>query len=100
MRIKACSACKTYSEEWMQYPYWGFIKMKLYSERSKATDSLRSALIYSNAYIDDNDNVIIYTDTAAAAVCINNEIDTVLQTMSRYDEVEHNSAEVFVADDL
>lgn len=100
MRIKDCSASKTYSDEWMQYLYWGFVKMKLFSERSKATDSLRSALLYSNAYIDDNDNVIIYTDTAAAVVCIEEEIDMVLRTMSRYDDVEYNSAEVLVADDL
>ena len=99
-RIKDCSACRTYSDEWIQYPYWEFVKMKLFSERSNATDSLRSALIYSNAYIDDNDKVIVYTDTVVAAVCVKNEIDTILQTMSQYDDVKYDSAEVFVTNDL
>ena len=74
--------------------------MKLFSERSNATDSLRSALIYSNAYIDDNDKVIVYTDTVVAAVSVKNEIDTILQTMSQYDDVKYDSAEVFVTNDL
>lgn len=99
-RIRDCSTYSSFSDNWMQYPYWGFVRMKLLSEHSKASDQLRSALLYSNAYLDDDDNVIIFTDTSAAAVCIEREKNTVLKYLNRYDEAEFDSLEVLVTNEI
>ena len=100
MKINDCSSCTSYSNEWIQYPYWGFIKSRLFSNSSGVTDELRSAIFYSNAYIDDNDNVIVYTDTAIAAVCIEKEKGIILRVMNQYDEYEYSTLEVLVANDI
>lgn len=44
---------------------------------------LHSAIIYSHAFADDNDDVYIATDTAMAAEIIKSEKETVMSFLER-----------------
>ena len=63
---------------------------------------LHSAIIYSHAFADDNDDVYIATDTAMAAEIIKSEKETVMSFLERDRWYREKSAGgvVLVANDL
>ena len=99
-QIKDCSRCPEFSEEWLQYPYWGYVRMRLMSNGSPISDDMKSALMYSNAYLDDMNNVIVFADTLLAAATIYDNRQIVLNFMRKSDGVEYGDLEVFVANVL
>ena len=62
--------------------------------------NLQSAILYSHAFADDNDDVYIVTDTAMAAKVIKSEQETVLSYLRKTDDIERSRLEVLVANDL
>lgn len=100
LRIKDCSGHPAFSEDWLQYPYWGYARMRLIGNGSPASDDLKSALMYSNAYLDDRNNVMIFTDTVMAAATIYENKQIVLGFMRKTDTVNYGDLEVFIADVL
>ena len=91
---------KYYKDDWVDYDYWEFTKYMMRGVRSKVSMDLHSALLYSHAFVDDNDEVFIITDTTLASKIIKSEIDTVLLYLRETDDINRNRVEVLVAHDL
>lgn len=60
MRIKDCSGQDGFSYDWMQYPFWAYIQMKILSPHSPFSDDLKSALLYSNASVFDSYEIDLF----------------------------------------
>ena len=99
-RIKDCSDSPRYSEDWLQYPYWGFIRMKLSSKYMGTPVELLTALFYSNAYIDDDNDLIVFTDTVKASSLIYKYRNVVLELLRKIDSVDYKKMEVYVVDEV
>ena len=100
-RIKDCTSQVQYSEDWLEYPYWGYVRFRIIAnENRKVSNDLKAALLYSNAYIDDEDNVIIFTDTAQAASLIYLYRNIVFDFIRRSDNIDYNKMEVYVTNDV
>jgi Zn-dependent peptidase ImmA (M78 family) len=89
-----------FNDEWVDYSYWEFAKYLMRSANTGVSMNLKSALLYSHAYADDNDNVYIVTDTVMAAEILKAEKETVLTYLRETDDIERSQLEVLVANDL
>lgn len=89
-----------YDEDWVDYDYWEFTKFMMRGVRSTVSKDLHSAILYTHAFTDDNDDVYIVTDTAMAAEIIKSEQETVLSFLKETDDIERSRLEVLVANDL
>lgn len=98
--IKDCSEHPRYSEDWLQYPYWGYVRMRLSGKNRSTPVDLKTALLYSNAYIDDNDNFIVFTDTVQASALIYKHRNIVLDFVRKTDTVNYKNLEVYVTDEI
>ena len=89
-----------FNDEWVDYSYWEFAKYLMRSANTGVSMNLKSALLYSHAYADDNDDVYIVTDTVMAAEILKAEKETVLTYLRETDDIERSQLEVLVANDL
>ena len=87
-------------EDWVDYDYWEFTKFMMRGVRSGVSMDLQSAILYSHAFSDDNDDIYIVTDTAAAAEVIKAESEIILSYLKETDDIERSRLEVILADDL
>ena len=85
--------------ELVEYPYWEYVKhhCKLYNE--KLLDLL-SSLVYSTAYVDDNDNIYIYVDNSCASEIVNEYIDIIQEILEETDQVSSRKIEVIIDYDI
>ena len=74
--------------------------MKLCTKRSDQYLDLAPALLYTNAYITDDNGIIIIVDTDYAATVIHKYKDIILECAKKSDSVEYPYLEVIVANDL
>ncbi|HHV13960.1 MAG TPA: ImmA/IrrE family metallo-endopeptidase [Clostridiales bacterium] len=95
-KIKDCSSQPQFSEEWFVYPYWGYVRMRLSSNREEANDDLKTALLYSMAYVGDDDAFIVYADTLSASAVIFDNQGTILDFIRRVDNVDYTRMEVYI----
>ena len=72
----------------------------MYGVSSGVSMNLQSAILYTHAFADDNDNVHIVTDTVMAAEVIKSEQETVLSYLKKTDDIERSCLEVLVVNDL
>lgn len=91
---------KLYNPDWIDYNYWKFTKFMMRGMNSKASFDLQSATLYSHAFADDNDDVILITDTETSANIIKKEKETVLSFLKETDDIDRKDVEVLVANDL
>lgn len=100
-KVKDCTSQEQYSEDWLEYPYWGYVRFKIITSANRnVSNDLKAALLYSNAYIDDEDTFIIFTDTAQAASLIYKYKKVVLDFIRDTDNIDYNKMEVYVTDDV
>lgn len=99
-RIKDCSDHPSYSEDWLQYPYWRYVCMRFSGRNGTSPIELMTAMFYSNAYIDDDYNFIIFTDTVQASALIYKYKEDVLDLLRKTDAVDYKKLEVYVADEI
>ena len=99
-KIRDCSIHSQYSKDWFQYPYWGYVRMRLSGRKRSSPVDLQTALMYSNAYIDDDYNFIVFTDTVQASALIYKYKDIVLDYVRKTDDVDYKDLEVYVADEI
>lgn len=88
------------SEDWVEYPYWEFTKWMIRGNHTGASMDLQSALLYTVAFMDDNDDIHIVTDTSAARDAMKKEQGILLSYLKRTDDIERKEVEVLVAHDL
>lgn len=89
-----------FENDWIDYDYWEFTKFMMRGTRSRVSMDLHSAILYSHAFADDNDDVYILTDTVVAAEIMKNEKETILSYLKETDDIERSRLEVLVAYDL
>jgi len=94
--IKDCSSQSLFSEEWFAYPYWGYVKMRLSPNGGRVNDDLMTALLYSMAYVNDDDVFIVYADSLSAAAVIFDNQKAVLDFVRQADNVNYTRMEVYV----
>ena len=87
-------------EDWIDYDFWVFTKFMMRGVHSGVSMELQSAILYSHAFADDNDDVYIVTDTEAAAEVMKTERETILSYLKQTDDIERSRLEVLVAHDL
>ena len=87
-------------EDWIDYDFWEFTKFMIRGVHSGVSMELQSAILYSHAFADDNDDVYIVTDTEAAAEVMKTERETILSYLKQTDDIERSRLEVLVAHDL
>ena len=87
-------------EDWIDYDCWEFTKFMMRGVHSGVSMELQSAILYSHAFADDNDDVYIVTDTEAAAEVMKTERETILSYLKQTDDIERSRLEVLVAHDL
>ena len=61
---------------------------------------LLSSLVYSTAFIDDNDNIYIYVDNNRAAEIVNEHKDTIQDILEETDQVLGRKIEVIGVHDI
>lgn len=86
--------------EWVDYKYWEFAKYLMSKNTSVVSMDLQSALLYSHAFLDDNDDIHIVTDTNMAAAVMRNEKNVILSFLKKTDGIERIQLEVLVPNDL
>lgn len=87
-------------EDWVEYPYWEFTKWMVRGNHTETSLDLQSAILYSAAFMDDNDDIHIVTDTKMAEKVIQNEQEVLLSYLVRTDDIKREKVEVLVIDDL
>lgn len=87
-------------EDWADYDYWEFTKFMMRGVRSDVSMDLHSAILYTHAFVDDNDDIYIVTDTAVAAEMIDTEKETILSYLKETDGIKRDRLEVLVPNDL
>ncbi len=90
----------TESEDWLEYDRWKYARMRIVSLASVKETPLVPALYYTRAFLDDNDNVVIVTDTECAAEEIKQNSDIILDTICRYDVIKPNEIMVDVIETI
>lgn len=95
-KIFDCSSQPQFSREWVEYPYWAFAKMLMCSSKSSVDMTLQTVLAYTKAYMNDDDDIIIYTDTVNAAATIMRNKDVVLEYIEHSDKIKHSGMEVYI----
>ena len=94
--IKDCSTQSKFSQDWFAYPYWAYVKMRLSSNGGKVNDDLVTALLYSMAYVNDDDTFIVYADSLSAAAVIYDNRQAILDFVRRADNVDYARLEVYL----
>lgn len=79
--------------ELVEYPYWEYVKHHSMLYNDNMLDLL-SSLVYSTAFIDDNDNIYIYLDNGRTAEIVNEHIDTIREILEETDQVLDRKIEV------
>lgn len=92
-RINDCSTQKQFSEDWFEYPYWGYVTLRL---SAKGNPDLATALLYSKAYVDDENGFIIYTDSLFAAKTIYDNWKIILDFAQKTDKIIYARLEVYL----
>jgi hypothetical protein len=70
--------------------------MRLSSNREEANDDLKTALLYSMAYVGDDDAFIVYADSLSASAVIFDNQGTILDFIRRVDNVDYTRMEVYI----
>lgn len=85
--------------ELVEYPYWEYVKhhSKLINDNML---NLLSSLVYSAAYVDDNDDIYIYVDNDRARKIVNENIDAIQEILEETDQVFGRKVEVIVDYDI
>lgn len=99
-KVNDCSGYDFYSDNWIRYPYWGYARMRFMGERSFFNEDLKSALLYSSAFLDDNDRIFIITDSIHAAASIRDHQPIILDLLRKLDNFQYADLEVCLANDL
>lgn len=94
--IKDCSAQPQFSEDWFAYPYWDYVKARLSSNNQKVNGDLETALLYSMAYINDDETFIVYADSLPAVEAIYDNQQVILDFVKKADKVEYTHLEVYL----
>ena len=70
------------------------------SGRKDLPDELKAAALYSSAFVDDDDNLIVIADTSVSAMIINSNKELILKLINETDEIEYKGLEACTPDDL
>ena len=87
------------SSELVEYPYWEYVKHHSKLHNDNMLDLL-SSLVYSTAFIDDNDNIYIYVDNNRAAEIVNEHKDAIQEILEETDQVLGRKIEVIGVHDI
>lgn len=86
--------------DWLLYPYWNYLKMRITSDIDGRPDELKAAALYSSAFVDDDGNLIVIADTSVSAMIINTNKELILKLINETDEIEYKGLEACTPDDL
>lgn len=75
-------------DDYILYEHWLYVRMKIASSPAFFGSPVIPALFYTNAYLDDDDNLVLVTDTQSAANEIKKNEDSLLRIIDRYDTIE------------
>ena len=75
-------------EDYLEYDQWLYIKMKISQSAAFYGSAVIPALFYTSAYLDDEDNLIIVTDTQSAANEITKNSDKLISIIERYGTIK------------
>ncbi len=75
-------------EDYLEYDQWLYIKMKIAKSAAFYGSAVIPALFYSSAYLDDEDNLIIVTDTQSAANEITKNSEKLISIIERYGTIK------------
>lgn len=74
--------------DYIQYDHWLYIRMKIENSPAFFGSAVIPALFYTVAYFDDDDNLVIVTDTQGAANEIKRNENNLLSIIEHYDKIE------------
>ena len=72
-------------EDYIAYDHWLYMKMKISQSPAFTGTPVIPALFYTNAYLDDDNNLVLITDTQSAADAIMKSEKNLLRFISNYD---------------
>lgn len=75
-------------EDYLEYEHWQYMKMKIATSAAFYGSAVIPALFYTNAFLDDDDNLVIVTDTQSAANEIEKSSDKLMRIIERYGTIE------------
>ncbi len=75
-------------EDYLEYEHWQYMKMKIATSAAFYGSAVIPALFYTNAFLDDDDNLIIITDTQSAVNEIEKSSDKLVRIIERYGAIE------------
>ena len=75
-------------DDYIQYDHWLYVRMKIVNSPAFFGSSVIPALFYTTAYFDDDDNLVIVTDTQIAANEIKKNERNLLSIIEHYDKIE------------
>lgn len=83
------------SDEWLPYEHWEYIRMRINSTLGNEITSLPSVLFYTYAFLDDDDNIIIYADNDNAVNEIKKHSDLIIETIYKFDNINPSKVMVY-----
>ena len=75
-------------EDFIEYDHWLYMKMKISQSPAFMGSPIIPALFYSNAYLDDDNNLVLITDTQSAANAIMESEKYLLRFISNHDIIK------------
>lgn len=84
-RIQDCTNQPDYDEDWMPYPYWEYFRMRILYH-SQVSQEAKAAILYSNAYVDDEDMLHVYADTLRGVATFDRDRTELLERLRRIDK--------------
>ena len=87
------------SDEWAEYPYLDYLANYIRRKnKNSAGRSLYLALMYSRAFIDDDNNILIYTSSQKLKDIIESNTDTLIDCLTLTDQIPHSKVDIKIAD--
>lgn len=81
-----------YSEDWEEYRFWDFVKLCI---TNKTPTSLTSAILYSRAFIDDDERLIVYVLSEKAAIVVRSYESAIIEQANEANPEGITSMEVY-----
>lgn len=82
------------AKEWLTYEHWSYVTYSLMRDKEYYDEMLISALLYSTAFLDDDEKIILMVDTIGAKKYLVSHHQEILQYIQNKGGIEFSGMEI------
>ena len=90
--LDRCNSLQGFREDWIEYPYWDFVR---FTAGGLEHVEVASALRFSKAYVNDDDDLVVFVISQRAAQVVLKGSGRLLEIANRNDAAPHKRMEVY-----